>query len=180
MMGIRDYLRDWADPNPDGWSVGDSAITTFEKKYSGFTVPAGAPVVIDSVPEARHGADPYAMGSMTWEGHVGLECTLSSESAEHHSGGASNVPCVVKNYKTINAIILKELEERWGDIIYEFYLTERGCSVTTISQDLFFAWDTPLDEGGELIFSEDSDWAHLNERCSIGYQSPKPSGILKD
>ena len=94
-MGIRDYLRDWVDPYDTltGLRPGDKVIAQDEARYSGFTVPKGAVLVVDCVPEARHGADPYDLSSVNWtdpetgETHEGLEWALSDETAEHHFGG---------------------------------------------------------------------------------------------
>lgn len=93
-MGIRDYLREWVTPYDAqaGWKVGDTAVTTQERAYGRFMVPAGVTVVIDSVPEARHGADPYALSSFTWGEHKHCEASLSPETARHHFG--TDEPCV--------------------------------------------------------------------------------------
>lgn len=77
-MGIRDYLKDWVDPNPEKWKIGDKAITNFDMEYSFGKVPAGSVVVIDSLPEARHGAGPGAGGSVTWKEHKGLQRVCAS------------------------------------------------------------------------------------------------------
>lgn len=96
-MGIRDYLKEYVVPYDAkaGWKVGDKAITTREAKFGDFTVPAGAEVTIDSVPESRHGGDAYALGSFTWNGKVGCEAALSPETAKHHFG--EDGPCVVRS-----------------------------------------------------------------------------------
>lgn len=93
-MGIRDYLKEWVEPYDAiaGWSPGDEAITTQEMRFSNLVVPKGARVVIDCIPECRHGAGLYDLGTVnytdpeTGEVHEGLECALSCETAEHHFG----------------------------------------------------------------------------------------------
>ena len=93
-MGIRDYLRDWVDPYDaqTGLKPGDTVVAPDEAIYSTFTVPKGALLVVNTVPESRHGADPYGLSSVNWtdpetgQVHEGLEWALSDETAEHHFG----------------------------------------------------------------------------------------------
>jgi hypothetical protein len=93
-MGIRDYLADWVDPydTQTGLKRGDVVLTSEDCNGFGFLIPKGSEVVIDCVPEARHGADEYGLSSVnytdpeTGEVHDGLEWALSAETAEHHFG----------------------------------------------------------------------------------------------
>ena len=93
-MGIRDYLADYVEPydTAAGFKPGDKVIAATYGKYGDFEVPIGSELVIDCVPEARHGGDLYALGSVNWtdpetgETHEGLEWALSAETADHHYG----------------------------------------------------------------------------------------------
>jgi len=98
-MGIRDYLADWVTPHDTaaGWEVGDKAITTEKMQFSDLIIPEGTEVTISSIPEARHGADPFALGSVSYtdpdtgKEYKWLECALSDESGDHHFGGPAGV-----------------------------------------------------------------------------------------
>lgn len=87
-MGIRDYLRPHVTPYDaqQGWRSGDTGVTTAELSFGDFTIPKGAEVIIEFVPEAGHGVDLYGLSFVNWEGHEGCEVALSSEAAKHHFG----------------------------------------------------------------------------------------------
>ncbi|MDB4278104.1 hypothetical protein N9917_00590 [Deltaproteobacteria bacterium] len=94
-MGIRDHLADYGVPydNAVGYKKGEVVLTSEDCNGFGFLIPKGSEVVIDSFPEARHGADMYDLGSVnytdpkTGEVHKYLEWALSIETADHHFGG---------------------------------------------------------------------------------------------
>lgn len=92
-MGIRDYLKEWVDPfdTLTGWKVGDIGVTTREVDFYSFKVPAGSIVEISSIPEARHGADRFALSSFNFGDHHHCECALSPETGEEHFGEGPGV-----------------------------------------------------------------------------------------
>lgn len=92
-MGIRDYLKEWVDPfdTLTGWSVGDLGVTVRDANYGDFKVPAGSLVEITCLPEARHGADKYALSSFKFGEHEHCECALSTWTGDYHFGEGPSV-----------------------------------------------------------------------------------------